>query len=148
MGINALIGMESIPSSARLTAISRRSSQVSPIPMKMCIRDSYCTEYGGFLNKKDRICTECRNRIGYRLGQDNVCKYLTLTPVSYTHLDVYKRQTLFIKDRVAGNYFSPTTFFVFKSLKHNTVPSGSSNCYICSFHTPFDKFHFPSIRCV
>ena len=33
IGIRALIGMESIPSSARLTAISSRSSQVSPIPM-------------------------------------------------------------------------------------------------------------------
>lgn len=33
IGIRALIGMESMPSSARLIAISRRSSQVSPMPM-------------------------------------------------------------------------------------------------------------------
>ena len=57
-----------------------------------------------------------------------------------------KKWTLFIKDRVAGNYFSPTTFFVFKSLKHNTFQSDSSNCYIYSFHTLFGKFHFPSIH--
>ena len=33
MGIRALMGMESMPSSARLTAMSSRSSQVSPMPM-------------------------------------------------------------------------------------------------------------------
>ena len=33
IGISALSGMESTPTSARLTAISSLSSQVSPIPM-------------------------------------------------------------------------------------------------------------------
>ena len=33
MGMRALMGMESISSSARLTAMSSRSSQVSPMPM-------------------------------------------------------------------------------------------------------------------
>jgi hypothetical protein len=43
-------------------------------------------------------------------------------------------------------FFSSSTFFIFKPLKHNTVQSASSNYYIYSFHTPFGKFHFPSVH--
>ena len=59
---------------------------------------------------------------------------------------VKQKFPLFIKDKVAGEFFSPATFFIFKPLKYNTVQSASSNYYIYSFHTLFGKFHFPSIH--
>lgn len=50
------------------------------------------------------------------------------------------------KPKLLEIIFPPATFFIFKPLKHNTVQSASSNYYIYSFHTPFGKFHFPSIH--
>ena len=56
-------------------------------------------------------------------------------------IDLYSSKT-----KLLESFFPPTTFFIFKPLKHNTVQSTSSNYYIYSFHTPFGKFHFPSVH--
>ena len=56
--------------------------------MKKCL---YC---GKDLEKEPKE-NYIENKVGYFCSEDHFDKYiLSLTPVSYTHLDVYKRQQL------------------------------------------------------
>ena len=65
----------------------------------------------------------------------------TIVKIIEQKIDLYSSKT-----KLLESFFPPTTFFIFKPLKHNTVQSTSSNYYIYSFHTPFGKFHFPSVH--
>ena len=56
----------------------------------MCIRDRYTHDYYNSFSKW------CKEHYDWSFPEEELC----FTPVSYTHLDVYKRQTNFVQKKV------------------------------------------------
>ena len=57
-----------------------------------------------YLNNKN-IWDNCRDGLPYPYSQEDANVFLSMVPVSYTHLDVYKRQHhTFGKCRTGGSY--------------------------------------------
>ena len=71
----------------------------------MCIRDSYCIEGRSYeLKEHDIVLVNAGEVHKPILNDDSIYERIIIYAVSYTHLDVYKRQFLFsasVKDITA-----------------------------------------------
>ena len=74
------------------------------LPIAVSYTHLIFSQFCSWFNENDRLCAEHRCKSNWKFNDPGSYERISLTAVSYTHLDVYKRQVFMYTAKAVGRY--------------------------------------------